>query len=176
MALLIGDSIFARLLERHKQSYDPLSISLCIRGARVAELKARVKELPSIPSPVIMLIGINDLTSAHDLSEVWKTYVSLVRYLLRHNVELFVCPLLPLANHYLLRRCGDDIERFNFWIRSLKQKRNVTVLSFQSIFKPDLVCDPSLYCKVIKNRPDYLHPNALGLDKMHFAIVSTLSV
>lgn len=81
-----------------------------------------------------------------------------------------------MANHYILDKYGVDIARFNFWIRNLSQKKNVKILSFETIFKPGNNFDLSLYCPFIKNRPDYLHPNTKGLTKMDSEIQMALSV
>lgn len=98
MALLIGDSIFARLLQNHGASYHPLSKELCVRGARVQAVKSLVKSVASLPSSVVVLIAINNLLSPHDLSIVWQDYKSFINHLLRRGRFVFVCQLLPVAN------------------------------------------------------------------------------
>lgn len=174
MALLIGDSIFARLLVGRTSLYHPLSNSLCVRGARVSAIKELLKDMSEIPSPAVLLIGINDLSNPHDLVCVWDKYLSIVNLLLRKGVFLYICPLLPVANNYFLKNYGSDLARFNFWIRNLRQKKNVKILSFESIFRTNNVFNLSVYCPFIKNRVDYLHPNAKGLALMHSTIQSSL--
>jgi len=168
MALLMGDSIFSRLLSQYRSGYHPLSEACCVSGIKVGALKALAKSLTEIPSSVVLLVGINDLTSPHDLSNVWRVYLSLVNLLLRRGVDnVYVCPLLPVANKCLQHRCGSARSQFNFWIRGLCQKRGVSVISFDHIFFQESGVKADLYCPKIKNRPDYLHPNRKGLSQMH---------
>lgn len=175
MALLMGDSIFSRLISRYGSQYHPLSKSCCISGAKVETLKALAKTITEWPKVVVLLVGINNLTHPHVLAEVWKVYVSLVNLLLRRGVtKLYVCPLLPVANIYLNHKCGGDLALINFWIRGLFQKKNVTVLSFEHIFLSSGIVNPTLYCPVIKNRPDYLHPNSKGLSLIHSSILNCI--
>jgi len=164
MALLMGDSIFSRLVSRYGAYYHPLSASLCVSGAKTSILKALIKSLTEVPASVVLLIGINDLIYPHNFSEVWKSYVSVVNLLLRKGVKsLYVCPLLPVANHQVVRKWGSEIERFNFLIGGLSQKKGVSIISFKPSFLIGGEPNRALYCPVIKTRPDYIHPNGAGL-------------
>lgn len=125
----------------------------------------------SKPAQVILLVGINDIIKAHDLSTVWSIYVSLVNHLLRQHFAVVLVEILPVANRRFAKYQG-SIDSFNFQITSLKQKKGVTILSFKSIFQREGTrrFNKHLYCATIKGRPDYLHPNDKGLSAIHQAL------
>lgn len=174
MALLLGDSIFKRLLLKYGDCYHSLSTDMCVSGSTVEELRTRVKSLSVFPNRVVLLVGINDLTRQNDITSVWSLYVALVRFLLRQGCHVFVCQLLPVANHRIRRKIEEDFKRVNFWISNLKCKSNVTVISFESLFLVNGVFQVQRYCSVIKSRADYLHPNSAGLAIMHKYLQSIL--
>lgn len=175
MALLLGDSIPKRLLDQYPLSYHPLSVNFCLSGEGAQMVKAMFKsfhgKIDTKPTRVILLVGINDISKSHDLSTVWPIYLSLVNYLLRQKVHVVLIQLLPVANRRYIK-FQSKINTFNFWIRSLKQKTGVTILSFRSIFQNEVTgrYNKSLYCTTIKGRPDYLHPNSKGLQAIHLAL------
>ena len=95
-----------------------------------------------------------------------------MRHLLSNNgFYVFFVQLLPIAN-IKLAKFHNKINTFNFWIRSLKQKRGVTIVSLESIFIDPKTGNLNLnkLCSTIKNHSDYLHPNDLGLHDMQLAL------
>ncbi|KAK3920932.1 Retrovirus-related Pol polyprotein from type-1 retrotransposable element R2 [Frankliniella fusca] len=71
MALLIGDSIFARLYESHSSSFHKLSKFTRLRGGKVSDVKMVLKSIPSseYPCSAVLLLGINDMLHPHDFNE-----------------------------------------------------------------------------------------------------------
>lgn len=177
MALLIGDSIFARLYESFPASFSPLSKYCCVRGGKVLDVKMTLKSVDQskYPCSAVLLLGINDMLHAHNFKEVWSVYVSLVRYLTRHFKQVIVCELLPVANVYKAH-LSPELARFNFQIRNLRFKSKVSVISFESIFKLNNSFCLDMYCPRIKSRPDYIHPSSKGLALMHSQLLSALCV
>jgi lysophospholipase L1-like esterase len=180
MALLMGDSIFKRLVALHPSLFNPHSASLCVGGYGVQELKVLTKlsEFPFNAQVVVLLVGINDIIKSRCLSRTWSIYVSFVRFLLRKGLVVFCCQLLPVANSTLSTRHQKSIDKFNFWISTLAQKPNVRVVSFSALFY-DAVSKSYFkdkYCPRINNRPDYLHPNKKGLSEMCDYLISVMGV
>ncbi len=71
MALLIGDSIFARLYESHYSSFHKLSKFMCLRGGKVSDVKMVLKSIPSsqYPCSAVLLLGITDMLHPHNFNE-----------------------------------------------------------------------------------------------------------
>lgn len=174
MALLIGDSFFARMLDLYPHDYHPLSKYLCVRGARVQEIKHLVKSTPALPTDAVMLLGVNNLLSPHDLTSVWQDYVSLVRHLIRRGVNLYYCKIIPIANSQRRVVYQSDVNKFNFFISNFKCESNVTILSFDSVFLSGNSISTNLFCPWIRNRPDFIHPNSKGLSLMHQLIQTSV--
>lgn len=136
--------------------------------------------------PVAVLLGDSILKHTHakycgcyHLQSKWAFQLALmtsqgpVMYLVfGHLCVSLLIQLLPVAN----RKFQPSINKFNFWIRSLKQKKGVTVLAFQHIFDNEVTSQyfKGKYCTTIKGRPDYLHPNSRGLHEMHLALQGVL--
>lgn len=177
MALLIGDSIFARLYESHPSSFDPLSKHCCVRGGKVQDVKMVLKSIsPSVyPCSAVLLLGINDFLHVHEFKDVWSSFASLVRYLTRHFNKIFVCELLPVANSQKAK-LSPELARFNFHIRNLRFKPKVTIISFESIFRSNNAFCLDMYCPRINSRPDYIHPSSKGLALMRSQLLSALCV
>lgn len=96
--VLLGDSIFKRLLTVYPSNFDLISFQFCISGIKVQELKAIVKLNREIlkGKRVILMVGTNNVTSKEAFEPIKGYYRSLVRFLKRLSCDVTIVEILPI--------------------------------------------------------------------------------
>lgn len=167
LPILLGDSIFRRLLERHPSLFDPLSHKFCIGGQRIEKLFEGVRgsraELKG--RKVVILIGTNDILGGTSSKILCKSFRDLFRYLKRLECHIAVCEVLPIPR--LGKSVSLLVNDVNKYLRSFEPS-GVNVIHTFSHFSNALSIYEWLYEKWIykNNRKsvDLVHPNADGLE------------
>ena len=169
LPILIGDSIFRRLLEENKGLFDPVSKDTCKGGTKILEVYDLVRQhrLSVTGKDVIVLVGTNDLLEKSLLMIIRQAYKVLVRYLKRLKCGITLCEILPLPKFGQLATDLSTVLELNKFIRSFAPS-GVRIVHAHDQFVQNNVIRLHLYCKTIfrKNRGqvvDLVHPNSEGL-------------
>lgn len=173
--ILLGDSIFKRMLCQESELFHKESARFCVSGQRAADLKGLCianRELLK-GQKVIVLIGTNDVTKGCTFKQFTVVFKSLVRLLRALKCEISLCELLPLpcfGNHST--DCSVVLQ-INKYIRSFEPSGVRVVHSHDLFCYEGGVIKEHLYCKFIGHtrRVDLVHPNAGGLAVLAFTLV-----
>lgn len=174
--ILLGDSIFKRLLAEFSSDFSVLSARTSVSGIRVAELKRVIKDvrLKLSGSTAVLLVGANDVVKGTPLKDLKLQLKSLIRYLVRIKVKLTVLEILPIPRYENKPDIVSYVLEVNKFIRSFKSDK-VRVLNTQCYFTANDRISVELYCKYLRrDKVDLLHPNKLGLRKLRDIIKEAL--
>lgn len=173
--ILLGDSIFKRLLTLEPGLYDPSSSHFCVSGSSAAELKSRCVAARDIlkGQEVIVLIGANDVKRKTDYSQFIVIYKSLVKLLRALKCKISVCELLPMPFYGDLVSSCSLILQINKYIRSFEPSGIKVVHSFDVFCNIDGVIKKHLFCKYLgqSRRVDLIHPNKEGLSVLSLTLL-----
>lgn len=167
LPILLGDSIFRRLLERHRSLFHPLSSRFCVGGQTVQELFESVRDSRSVLKgrKVVVLIGTNDIVSGLSAQLLCKALRDLIRYLKRQGCSVSVCEILPIPK--LGTIVSPRINEVNRYLWSFEPS-GVKIIHTVDQFSKDLSIYVSLFEKFIvkgkRKRVDLVHPTADGLE------------
>ena len=158
LPVLLGDSIFRRLLERQNDLFSPLSKEFCIGGSKVSTLfglaiesRHKLKGLK-----VFVLIGCNDIlknTPYEDFCKDFKRFIKLLRNL---KCDIILCEVLPLP---LFGRLASDCQTvidFNKYIRSFEPSGIKVIHVYDEFVDDNGFIKETLYCKFLLLSPDLL--------------------
>lgn len=165
-SVLLGDSIFKRLLAENPGLFSPLSDKFCVSGQRAADLYALIRgsreELRG--RPVIILIGTNDILSNSPLDKFRLLYRSIVRYLRRLKCVITLCELLPIPKLGGEELEDGPVECINKFIRSFEPS-GIKLIHTHSVFVESGCIKSHLFCQYLgrSRRVDLVHPNKEGL-------------
>lgn len=178
LPILIGDSIFRRLLEENKELFNPVSKNTCIGGKKILEVYDLVRQhrLSIIGKDVILMVGTNDLCEKSPLVIIRQSYKVLVRYLKRLKCNITLCEVLPIPKFGQLATDHSTVLELNKYIRSFAPS-DVRIIHAHDHFVSNNLIRLHLYCKSIcrKNRGqvvDLVHPNKEGLQCLLLCIES----
>ena len=165
--VLLGDSVFKRLFEKHPDRFCSLSRMFCVSGQTSGDLKSLVKENRDLlrGRSVVLHIGTNDFLKSVDLSILCHTAKSIVRILRKLSCSVRVVEIIPIGRWGVSAEAQQAICKFNNFLRSFRSS-GVLVSDAFTAFCSSSEVDLSLYCAVIGKyrRVDRVHPNNRGLD------------
>ena len=148
-----------------------------ISGARISDVKALIKQSPtpiqSPLSPIVLIIGTNDILNGADIVTIKKQYISLVRLVLRRFPS---APLL-LVQLPIFPRCQGNsaqiktIGQFNKYVASLANQ-GIKIIPLDM-----LLTSPRFFKKYYPRtaKQDNLHLNSDGYSQLVSLIVGILS-
>ncbi len=176
--VLLGDSIFRRLLKRNPSVFAKLSWQTAISGQTAAELHRVVvglrEELRG--RRVILMIGTNDCLKGQAVERTRAAIHRCVLLLRRLKCEVAICELLPIPKISKEASGCSAVLKLNEYIRSLGPS-GVRVVRIHDDFLIGGLIKLYLYCSHLKRRCgreviDLVHPNTEGLDCLWLAIES----
>lgn len=164
--VLLGDSIFRRLLDRNPGLFDPLSYTFCISGQRSSDLltllvthRAQLKG-----RRVIVLIGANDLSRGQSCEALHSCLLKIVRRLRRLKCVVELSEVLPIPRLGREVSSAPSVVKINEYIRTFAPS-GLRIIKVFDLFCSSGVVQLHLYEQFIgrSRRRDLVHPNEDGL-------------
>ena len=175
--ILLGDSIFCRLLSKYPGYFSELSSIFCISGQFIHELKLKIKANRNLVRGkiVVVLIGTNDLKDRVDLNHINQSVKTLLRLLRNLGCRIYIVETLPIARWGLTAESQTSIRKYCEFLYSCHTLGVKLIKVFDTFFVNGEV-DLSLYCNYYPSgRVDRIHPNSEGLSLLLSVIVNTLT-
>ena len=175
--VLLGDSIFRRLLSKFPGYFSGISSTFCISGQSIHELKLCIKANRNLlrKKVVVVLIGTNDLNNCVALNHINQSVKTLLRVLRNLKCEVYILETLPIARWGLSAESQTAVRKYCEFLYTCHTLGVKVIKAFDAFFSSGEV-DLSLYCNYYPSgRVDRLHPNSEGLSLLLSLIVNSVS-
>lgn len=142
--VFLGDSL-TRGVEWAELLDEPLARNRGISGDRADWLLRRIEEaVGDRPAMLFLMIGVNDLLTGREVSEILNDYEAILIEVRRSSPEtrVFAQSVLPVNNPLLYRNFthtvdSAEVRALNQGIRALAEARGVTYIDLYPIFSRD---------------------------------------